>query len=253
MRGLAILLLLTCLSGCLVEERDGTTSPGDETGDAAPGTVASTSSSPPVPQPPQPPQPDTLFAHVRRSFTLERTSGSSSGPSFYGGHHCGAASYTLDPLQVTLHDWRPETSGTSGPSGTTGPTGSSGTTTSGPPADPWGPGGILFTAWDVANITGSHATIGYGPSVSGFGTDGAKASLPSAFPYGTVANLTAQGGEVRVDGHLLEAGVAHTVRVAYDHTTSGSEPSTFHVQERLDFTLHGLARVTSRVMGSYCI
>jgi hypothetical protein len=257
MRALVAAVMLL-LAGCLVPVGDEARS-SDGTDDSTPSPFTTSASSAasdtytsPAPQPM--PEPDTLFVTVARSFGFNRTAGSgpSYGPSFYGGQHCGGASYTLDPLRVTVHVWSPHSSST----GATGTTDASAPkTSSGPAPDSWGPEGILFTGWDQSNITNhTYSTFGHGPGVVGFGVDGGPLLVPAAFsPAGPVANLTAQGGEVRVDGRLLQQGVPLTVRMAYSVTQgSGSSTATYAVQERLDFTLHGLASVVTQVMGSYC-
>lgn len=249
MRVAVAALLVVALAGCLslVPDDDPTDGPDSTASSSGGPSPAATPSRSPSPSP-APPQEPTLFVLVERGFGFNRTSGE-GGLTLAIGSHCGLAGWTLDPARVSLLDWSPSSSGTSGPSGT-----SSGTTTSGPSPDPWGPSGIVVGAIRQDWIHNqSYGTYGHGSQVYALDAQAGSLGIPGAFGGRVVANVTALDGAVSVDGQPVPAGGNVTVRVAYLHTATGQPPSTFAVEERIQVTNAGLAVVDKQGQGRYCI
>jgi hypothetical protein len=227
-------VVLAVAAGCATPEGTGdpTASPSPTEPDTS-GSQSSTGASPE-------PEPDTRFLLLWRAFDYERESGDGLGPGFYRAAHCSQGRYTREPPAVHVIDYPDDYSRTSTPA---------------PSQDPWAPTGLVFAEWDQANSTRNPVgTTGWGPTVDGFEAVSGSFAVPRAFGSGAVANVTAAGGVLRVDGTALESGVPHRITATYSHTEGGSGSSTtYRVTETIGFTDLGLAKVTVEHPQNACI
>jgi hypothetical protein len=163
-----------------------------------------------------------VMVRLHRWVWVNRTSGDQT-PYGEFGHHCGGGTWTEEPPTVRVHEW---------------PESYSATPTSRP--DPWATSGILVMTYEPPQEP-SFSRVGSGPTLHAFDAVDGGIAIGAVFSQsGPVANLTADGGSLRVEGAALATATPVTVDRTYAFTQAGS---SYEAHERLRFTLVGQAEV----------